>query len=619
MLARLSIPESAYEIIDDAHAFEVLTFAAQPLFDLQWEEFSHGLDPEVSGLRSPDRFLMQAYSLFGKLQGALIAPTAFLDACLRGATAFYGSPHNLAHPKLLLDTPEKYRSSLAVDENELTRQHKHEVALARILAKLYEEYLAEFEAQAQIPSSGALFALVQHLRANPADTATSLGPLRALAVDDVHNCTLAEISLLRLLADEPTFTLIVAGDGDSAIARFRGARPDLALAISKDLTSLSQRFRRPSSLQVARAATQEAEAELVARWIEKQASTGIPLHEIAIILRSMERAELYERALLARDIPAQSLGACNPFAHRDALDALAPLFFAVRPERSDWLLRLLTSPAVALSDATLATLCGVPQAQIELLASPNTPSTRDPLRLERLMRNVLDGDRDGELSSVAAQRLARLRGMRTSWLASANSVDTLVTTIWADALASKTSAARDTQQIVLKNLFSHLKRFIETQPDAQLADYLDEVQRLLDDPFTRNEKTAEHGVLCIRSLDSIAGLEFSAVAIPNARAGSFPRWYVPDAFLFSPQAGIIARDNVGDARASRTAKITHYLAKNGRRQRYNEQERMAFEYALSRATQAILVTASGRPTMGRTAPEFCEEFRMRPGVTEFRA
>ncbi|MHB8462528.1 MAG: UvrD-helicase domain-containing protein, partial [Vulcanimicrobiaceae bacterium] len=457
MLARLDIPESTYEIIDDAHAFEVLTFAAQPLFDLQWEEFSQGLDPEVSGLRSPDRFLMQAYSLFGKLQGALIEPPAFLDACLRGATAFYGSPHNLAHPKLLLDTPEKYRSSLAVDENELTRQYKHEVALARILAKLYEEYLAELEAQAQVTPSGALLALVQHLRANPSDASKSLGPIRALAVDDVHNCTLAEITLLRLLADEPTFTLIVAGDGDSAIARFRGARPDLALAVSKDLTTLAKRYRRPASLQAARAATQEAEADIVARWVEQQASTGMPLHEIAIVLRSMERAELYERALLARNIPSQSLGACNPFAHRDALDALAPLFFAVRPEHSDWLLRLLTSPALALSDASLATLCGVPQAQIELLASPNTPAARDPLRLERLMRNVIGGNRDGELSSLAAERLARLRELRNSWLTTTSRVDALVTTIWRDALASaQSSAARQTQQIVLKTLFSHV-------------------------------------------------------------------------------------------------------------------------------------------------------------------
>ena len=40
----------------------------------------------------------------------------------------------------------------------------------------------------------------------------------------------------------------------------------------------------------------------------------------------------------------------------------------------------------------------------------------------------------------------------------------------------------------------------------------------------------------------------------------FRRYYVPDAFLFSPNYGMIPKENVGDARAARTAKFTYVHA-----------------------------------------------------------
>jgi hypothetical protein len=101
------------------------------------------------------------------------------------------------------------------------------------------------------------------------------------------------------------------------------------------------------------------------------------------------------------------------------------------------------------------------------------------------------------------------------------------------------------------------------------------------------------------------------VVIPDARAGSFPRWYVPDSFLFSPKFGMIPKDNVGEARAARTAKFSWYMHNAKTNKAYNDEERRAFQYALSRARSAVLVTASGKATRGVTAPEFLEELRKR--------
>ena len=111
------------------------------------------------------------------------------------------------------------------------------------------------------------------------------------------------------------------------------------------------------------------------------------------------------------------------------------------------------------------------------------------------------------------------------------------------------------------------------------------------------------------SIEAARGSEFDHVIVPNAKPGAFPRWYVPDSFVYSPNLGTIAKDNVGDARAARTAKFSYYVYRTKARERYNEEERRAFNYALSRARKSSLVTAWDRPTRGLTAPEFLQELR----------
>jgi hypothetical protein len=72
---------------------------------------------------------------------------------------------------------------------------------------------------------------------------------------------------------------------------------------------------------------------------------------------------------------------------------------------------------------------------------------------------------------------------------------------------------------------------------------------------------------------------------------------------------MIPKENAGEARSARTAKFSYYTFRAKLVQRYNEKERRAFKYALRRAREIALVTASGMPTRGITAPEFLEELR----------
>ena len=153
--------------------------------------------------------------------------------------------------------------------------------------------------------------------------------------------------------------------------------------------------------------------------------------------------------------------------------------------------------------------------------------------------------------------------------------------------------------------------FVGDRPEATLGDVLEYAQERMTNDL---EASVPPGAQCegfvqMLSVEAAQGREFDRVVVASVRPGAFPRWYAPDAFLFSPRYGMIPKENSGDARASRTAKYTFYTFRMKSAQGYNDRERRAFEYALSRARKNVLVTAAGPSTRGITAPEFLEELR----------
>ena len=100
---------------------------------------------------------------------------------------------------------------------------------------------------------------------------------------------------------------------------------------------------------------------------------------------------------------------------------------------------------------------------------------------------------------------------------------------------------------------------------------------------------------------------FDHVFVVDARAGAFPPYYVPDAFLFSQTYGMIPKDSAGDAVAARTAKFTWYEHHVKPRAAYVREQRRLFALALARADVSVTVSAGGRPTRGIAAPELAAE------------
>jgi len=633
------------QLIDDVQAALLFEEAAQPLLSLEWTEFMEAqVDPEVPGLRAPQRFLDAAFHLFCKFRDALVSPEQFLESALRGATSFYAQVPNFAHPDLLYYTKDTHQDSLNVDATELERQRRREIDLAKILSKLYRSYLDHPVKQGCLTPRDAVAEAVRIVRERVAIAAEIKARFPAVYVDDAQGLTLAQLQLLQAIYGENLEPVCFALDEASATSTFRGARPDRVLAVPGERVELSDQHRSPFAVDVAcrhllgaagsppvstdpqvgltlfRATTRKAETQFIAEHVAGLLAGGAKPDQIALLFRSVANTRAYCDALLDRNIPAQIAGDLNVFSEPEAIDAMAILWFVHDPFRHEYLLRVLSGDAVAFSDSTVAALCAEPEDSQTLLfneeplaqTGPHAPRW-DPMRDVRLGWNVLRGDRDASLPDLARDRLMRLRELRRAWLSAMKAlpVPDLVRLIWSQGLAgAQAGTARASyQQLTLRRLHGRIEKFAAEHPDASLAEFLEYAEERMNTEFESCETAENTDAVRILSIDASTGHEYDHVVVPNVRAGAFPRYYVPDAFLYSPSLGMIAKENVGEARAARTAKFTYYMYRSKTRERYNREERRAFVYALRRAKRTALVSAHEKATRGIAAPEFLAELQ----------
>ncbi|MBV8490975.1 MAG: ATP-dependent helicase [Candidatus Eremiobacteraeota bacterium] len=626
--------------VDDAEAQLLFEKACAPLFSLEWEEFSSELDPEVPGLRSPERFLESAFRLIRRLREATITPEAFLERALAGAMQFAAKPPNFADPALIFSTKSEHHDSLDVSPQELQRQYRREVDLAKILAKLYRRYDDLTDTSGLLTGRDAVARAAALARNDPNFARRRYERHQTAFVDGADELTAGRMALL-----EAIFGPALAG------VTLATAAP-LALPHGATTVELREQHRSPLAIELAvrtivrspdrldahgvepalelyRGRAQRDEAAFVAERVAGWLADGTPADRIAVLLRSVRRTEPYESALLDRNVPITVVGDVNVFEDRRCLDALALLWNVHDPFRHDWMLRTLANPAFALSDATLAALCSEPphpQTPLFVLDDEQAPSVRssrwDPKRDLRLGWNVVRGEQDAALEKGARATIERFRALREGWLEALRDVpfETFVRRAWREGLALDGvpgSARARAQQTVLHRLLGRLLAFRDAEPDATFADVLAYAEYRMSSELESCEDGGDAGGVRLMSVEAARGHEFDRVVVANVRAGAFPCWYVPDAFLFSPRAGMIPKENAGDARAARTAKFSYYMHRNKPRERFNERERRLFVDALRRARRGAAVTSFGSPTRGVAAPEFFEELRAAgpPGTT----
>jgi superfamily I DNA/RNA helicase len=633
--------------IDDVRASQHFERAGARLFALEWTEFVNAeIDPEITGLRAPERFSAAAFRLIRKLRASLLSPETFRTLGLRGAAEFYGRPPNFANTGLLMETPAKYRDSLSVTPAELERQREREVDLVKILAQLYAAYVEELVAHGCLTPTDAVYEATLAMRRAPERFGAARRRFDAAFVDDAQDLTAGQLGLLEALFGEPLASVTLAGDDAQATRGFAtGARGadvfkragqkiaattsyrnapaiERAAAIGLDRASGGKPVA-SEAVQFFRATTAREEASFVATEASRLIAAGLAPERIAVITRNLGCAHAYVDALLAGGVPVDVAGAASLYEFPAVLDALAALWSAVDPFRHEYLLRNLEAPWLRLADASIAVLCGDAEAPQPLLfelpegSGDDDPGPRwDRRRDLRLGRNLTRGDVDSALPPEARARVSDFRAARARWEAAARtlSLPQLARTILTEsALATLGDDARGRfDGHLIARLIAEIDAFAAREPLGSLDDFLAWAERVADaEADLLSLSLRDAGAVRVLDVEAAKGEEFDAVFVVDVRAGAWPRYYVPDAFLFTPTYGMIPKENVGDAYAARTAKFTYVLFRAKLREKYNAEERRAFYCAASRARARLYVSASGRATRGVSAPEILEE--LRPG------
>src|SRR3954454_144135 len=263
-------------------------------------------------------------------------------------------------------------------------------AREREFAQVYADHDRLLAEQGTLDSGDLLLHAIRLLRDKPHVGARVSARLPMLLSDDVYDAVLVETLLLRLLAADRG-DILVTGDDDQAIARFRGAAAknlrdfadehpggtlirlpvsercpqrvlDAARAvvrpgderIGKQLGAPAGHA--PGEVRFWRCANERAQAQGVAGDIERLvARDGVDPRRIAVLVRSVEQeGQAVAVALEERAIPHRVLGAAAFFQRAEVRDVLAWLRLLVDPDDASAVVRALSRPPIDLRSVDMA-------------------------------------------------------------------------------------------------------------------------------------------------------------------------------------------------------------------------------------------------------------------------
>lgn len=367
------------------------------------------------------------------------------------------------------------------------------------------------------------------------------GRFQWLLVDEYQDTNPVQYRLIRLLAGERQ-NLCVVGDDDQSIYSWRGADIRNILEFEKDFPQvnvirLEQNYRStPTILQAAgavvarnfgrkaktlwtenpdgepirceRLESDRAEARFVSAEIALLQRNGLPLSEMAAFYRTNAQSRLLEEALAAEGIPYHIVGGVRFYARLEIKDILAYLRLLENPSDDVSLKRVINVPPRGIGAATVERVAELArQGQITLFEA-----------FERAVDSSLLGS--GPRGKVAAfvELLQRFRRV-----AATSAMPELVRAILEEsgylARLKESRDEEDSERLEnLAQLVSAVEEFSTSNPEAGLADFLEQVALVSD--LERGE--AGRPSVTLMTLHAAKGLEYKAVFMVGMEERLFP-------------------------------------------------------------------------------------------------
>lgn len=366
-----------------------------------------------------------------------------------------------------------------------------------------------------------------------------------ILVDEFQDTNVAQLDLVRLLANERC-NVCVVGDDDQSIYGWRGACVDNILDFESHfpatvVTKLERNYRStPPILSVANAAMEQSrrrahakvleparqsgapvrlcvvpeprdEAKLVASEIKKLQKEGTDPGSIAVLYRSNTQAKLLEEELRIAGISYRVFGGTKFFDRKEIKDGIAYLRVALNPRDELSLRRIINVPTRGLGAQSLSHIAEYAQAhRIDMVEALRRADRIDGLT----GRAKTSAARLGE-TIAAAGRAFRARGMSST-------AESLLTAVGMLEQAAGLGPEAPRRQANIRFLLRSIER-LETRGRADREGLQQLLHHLALDPSEADSAEDEpRPEVTLSSLHSAKGLEFSVVFLIGCVEGALP-------------------------------------------------------------------------------------------------
>ncbi|ANE43475.1 ATP-dependent helicase [Deinococcus puniceus] len=364
-------------------------------------------------------------------------------------------------------------------------------------------------------------------------------------VDEYQDTNKAQYELTRLLASRDR-NLLVVGDPDQSIYKFRGADIQNILDFQKDYADakvymLEHNYRSSAKvLGIAnrliennserlektllavkddghpvvfhRATDHRAEGDFVAEWVTRLHGQGQKLTDMAILYRTNAQSRVIEESLRRVQIPAKIVGGVGFYDRREIRDILAYARLAINPDDDVALRRIIGRPRRGIGDTALEKLmewARLNQTSI-LTACANC-----------VEQGILD--RGAQKPKEFADLMAAMSDAADNYLPGPFFRFVIENSGYLDLLRQEGQEG----QVRLENLeelVSAAEEWSQTN-DGTIGDFLDDAALLssVDDMRAKKEnRDVPEEAVTLMTLHNAKGLEFPTVFIVGTEEGLLP-------------------------------------------------------------------------------------------------
>ncbi len=440
-------------------------------------------------------------------------------------------------PKFVLGRISAAKDSL-IGPEEYEREAKGDFRLEKV-ALCYKEYQAELKKSDAMDFDDLIFNLVQLFDENSDVLQLYQRQFRYIMVDEFQDTSHAQCRMVELLG-KGNNNVCVVGDDDQSIYKFRGATVENILTFEKKfpgtkLIRLEQNYRstqnildganaviahnkyrkgkslwtdagRGEKIVLNTLRDQDAEAEFVAREIEKNVRNGYSYSDHAVLYRTNAQSAKLETTLNHHGIPHKVIGSHRFFDRKEIKDLVSFMALADNPGDTVRFQRVVNVPKRGIGQASVSAVLEI-SGVLEITPIEACERADEFQKTQRLAGKLKEFGRMMRHFEEVGEEATPDELLN----------EIIEKTGYMEYVEEEPETAVERQQNI-GELVSMLVKYREDDEEFTLQDFLEDVALTADvDSYDETDDSA-----VLMTLHCAKGLEFPVVFICGMEEGVFP-------------------------------------------------------------------------------------------------